>query len=163
MKRRSTKPVEKWLLAAALDQKRARKDWSHGGLALLRSGRRFVVVSLPTTLIGTATNTLSVPAQDAYLTRTLPGTPVIRSRDGREVHALLPPGTLARWDAPGTECLGADHFLGVPRPDLVGHPGWSTPYWVVPMARPGALGCEPAVARLIARGRTRMAQQEGTP
>ncbi|MFI8350388.1 hypothetical protein [Streptomyces sp. NPDC085596] len=163
MRRRRTKAVEGWLLAAAtLGEQRARKDWSDGGPALLRCGSRFAVASVPVALITFAASSMSVSAQDAYLARTLRGTPLIRSRDGREIHALLRPDALAHCDVPGTECLGRDHFLGVPRPDLVGYQRRAVPYWVVPMTRPGALGCIRPVAHMIARGRNRMTQQEGT-
>ncbi|MFF5130201.1 hypothetical protein ACFY41_25105 [Streptomyces syringium] len=67
-------------------------------------------------------------------------------------YALVPPGTAAGWTVRGIECLGPNHFLGVPAPHRVDPPG---SYWLLTAPDSNSALCDPgAVHELIRAQRT---------
>lgn len=156
--------VENWLLAAAVsDADRVRTEWETQGAAVLRCGARFCAICVPLDVAEAAAGCTAPDEVDAYLAGALLRAPVIRSQLGQRLFVLCEPDTVKDWKAPGTECLGDGHLLGVPRPDIVGHPGRTTSYWAVPMCEPGALGSGKAVSQLVSYGRYRMSDAVPNP
>lgn len=145
--------VSHWLLSVARDKRTARIQWQEHGVALLACGRTFAAVRLPAGLVHAAAGSHVPEAVDAYLRRVLDG-PVFTDRYAQLYYALVPASTRLRWpvdDLPGTDCLGLDHYLGVPAVDIT-DPERGRSYWCVPMDSPGEL-CDPAdVARLVREG-----------
>ncbi|MEV6776113.1 hypothetical protein [Streptomyces syringium] len=67
-------------------------------------------------------------------------------------YVLVPPGTAAGWTVRGIECLGRNHFLGVPAPHRVDPPG---SYWLLTAPDSNSTLCDPgAVHGLIRAQRT---------
>ncbi|MFD7235462.1 hypothetical protein ACFWAT_09140 [Streptomyces syringium] len=79
-------------------------------------------------------------------------TAVIADPARHRYYALVPPGTAAGWSVRGIECLGRDHFLGVPAPHRVDPPG---SYWLLAAPDSERALCDPgAVHELIRAQRT---------
>jgi hypothetical protein len=166
--------TEHWLLAAHPSPEQARKEWGQrGGVALLPLGTLFSAVRIPRELVLSAANVeesgdyLVDVMVDHFLFEALHGAPVICDLHQARYYALVPASMPAKWHkaaadwrALGVDCLGRGTLLGVPnvkakKPDAT---KWAS-YWAVAMDSPGEL-CEPlAVARLIAAGQRRMAQE----
>lgn len=61
-----------WLLSAAEDTQRARKEWADDGIALLRCGTLFTAVRLAAGLVYAAADSDDLRNVDAYLRQALP-------------------------------------------------------------------------------------------
>ncbi|MFE7975743.1 hypothetical protein [Streptomyces shenzhenensis] len=154
--------VAEWLLTCAIwDEGQAKEEWSTQGVTLVQCGRRFCAIRLPLPLVNGAAGSDDPATVDTYLETALHGAPVFRGVTGQWLYVLVESSGAARWTVHGIECI-RDQQLGVPRPDLIGYPGRTASYWAVPMSRPGELGTVSAVSQLVAHGRHRVAQQEGT-
>ncbi|ARX83190.1 MULTISPECIES: hypothetical protein [Streptomyces] len=131
-----------WLARTHPLPEQAHAEWAHHGLALLPLGRRFDAIRIPAGRMRGVVGSAEPDTVAKVLAEWLHG-PVLRDTRYSEApyYALVPPGT--PW--PDTEQhLGADAYLGVPRPDGV------TPLaaWVVPPQHPGHL-CDPARLRTL--------------
>jgi hypothetical protein len=166
--------VSHWLESAHPSPMQARAEWAaRGGVALLPLGTLFSAVRIPKRLVLSAAcveesgDYLDEVMADDVLFQVLHGGPVICDLHQERYYALAPssaPAKLQRameeWSALGVECLGRGTLLGVPtveavRPDPA---RWAS-YWAVRMDSPGEL-CSPLdVARLIAAGQRRMAEE----
>ncbi|MEU2487009.1 DUF6415 family natural product biosynthesis protein [Streptomyces sp. NPDC012617] len=152
--------VASWLLCAADERTVARKEWDEQGLALLRCGSLFAAIRLPGELVRAAAGSDTPTEVDAYLARVLPsGGAVIADGHAARYYALVPASTGRWWHVPGTVCLGAGTYLGVPRPGVESSdPVYS--YWSVPMSSAGAL-CSPTEVQAVLRlGRERLGAEQ---
>jgi len=150
-----------WLLSAAKEERTARQQWAEHGIALLSCGGIFSAVRIPGDLVRAAAGATRTEEVNAYLRQALNGGPVFVDTYSNLYYALVPSSTARCWnvrDLPGVECLGRDHYLGVPATDRT-EPGGRS-YWCVPMDSPGAL-CEPAaVVELVNNGQRRREAEE---
>ncbi|QOV34571.1 hypothetical protein IM697_31270 [Streptomyces ferrugineus] len=109
-----------WLLAAADDPQRARREWDRGGIALLRCGVRFTAVRFTAGLVQAAADSDDLRGIDAYLGQVLPGGPAFADTRWGLYYALVPAGTdrLPPWSyhSEDAERLGPNAYLGVPDP-----------------------------------------------
>ncbi|QHA07821.1 hypothetical protein GQF42_35030 [Streptomyces broussonetiae] len=152
--------IEHWLLMAAEDWGRARREWRTEGVTLLRSGGLFGVVRINAEVVRAAAGAEDVTAVDHFLAQALLGGPVFMDQELLRYYALVGASTgcrlewtLARDDA---EFMGVGHYLGVPALDA------TTPkvrrYWCVEMDSAGELAPGDAVARLVRVGRSKIAR-----
>ncbi|MGW9030196.1 hypothetical protein ACWGQ5_40140 [Streptomyces sp. NPDC055722] len=153
--------VVPWLLAAADDPQRARREWDRSGIALLRCGVGFTAVRLTAGLVQAAADTEDLRDVDTYLTTALLGGPVFADTRWGLCYALVPEGTdrLLSWSyrSEDAECLGPNAYLGVPDPTHT-DPGAGFSYWCVPLHDPETLCSPDAVAELLRYGRYRLAE-----
>ncbi|WP_240980776.1 MULTISPECIES: hypothetical protein [unclassified Streptomyces] len=151
-----------WLLSAAEDTRRARKEWADSGIALLRCGTLFTAVRLSAELVHAAAGTEDLRTVDTYLAQALLGGPAFADTRWGLYYALVPPGTarLRQWEGRtlDAECLGRNSYLGVPDPART-DPDDGSSYWSVPVDGPGLLGSPGAVAQLLVCGRHRLAAE----
>ncbi|MFE7277480.1 hypothetical protein [Streptomyces sp. NPDC057623] len=152
-----------WLLSAAEDTQRARKEWADDGIALLRCGTLFTAVRLAVGLVYAAADSDDLRDVDAYLRQALLGGPVFADTRWGLYYALVPEGTdrLPPWSHrhKDAECLGPNAYLGVPEPTRT-DPGVGFSYWCVPPQDPETL-CRPeAVAQLLKDGRDQLTVAE---
>jgi hypothetical protein len=132
-------------------------------MTLLRAGGSFCALRVPVPLVEALVPDTDPKTVDAYLGETLEGTPAFRCNIGRWFYVLVRPTVAAWWEPRGeVACVGKGHEIGVPRLDLVGHPGRTASYWAVPMTRPSQLGSGRGVSEMVTAARSVMAQQEGT-
>ncbi|MEV0639374.1 hypothetical protein AB0I77_31455 [Streptomyces sp. NPDC050619] len=152
-----------WLLAAADDPQRARKEWDESGIALLRCGTRFTAVRLSAALVRAAADTETLQDVDTCLARALLGGPVFADTRWHLYYALVPEGTdrVPSWNyrSAGAECLGPNSYLGVPDLSRT-RPGEGFSYWCVPLHTPGKLCSPDAVIQLVRYGRYRLTTTE---
>ncbi|GAA4304851.1 hypothetical protein GCM10023086_22310 [Streptomyces venetus] len=149
--------IEDWLLAAASDVPRARREWDEGGLTLLRCGDLFTAIRLPEDSVRAAASSSDPAEVNTYLAKVLDGGPVIASRS--RYYALVPPSTGVAWQHPDAECLTWGTWLGVPpvpRTSCEDSPA----YWAVPMSGPGKLCDADAVSQLVRLARQLLSGQE---
>ncbi|MFB9483896.1 hypothetical protein ACFFSH_31560 [Streptomyces filamentosus] len=149
-----------WLLISARDAATARSDWKNYGVALLRCGALFSAVRIPAILVHAAAGTADRPAVADFLATALDGGPVFYDGGGQQYYALTPGSAARTWNVPDTECLGSDHFLGIPATDITAPDPRCAAYWCVPMDGPGTLCMPAAVAHLARHGRHLVAQQQ---
>lgn len=153
--------VRHWLLSAADDIAAARNDWAARGVTMLRCGTLFSAVRIPAETVHAAFRTDDATATDTYLGAALQGGPVLVDTARERYYALVPASTCRSWNVLGSECLGRDSYLGVPRPDVTRDiVGMTRSYWSVPMDSPGMLCAPGAVSQLIAYGRYRLCAAE---
>ncbi|MZG18555.1 hypothetical protein GTY44_34595 [Streptomyces sp. SID5914] len=155
--------VVPWLLAAADDPQRARKEWDGGGIALLRCGVSFTAIRLTAGLVQAAADTTDVRDVDAYLGQTLLGGPVFADTRWGLYYLLVPEGTdrlpTRGHGSEDAACLGPNSYLGVPDPTHT-TPGAGFSYWCVAPHDSGTLCSPEAVARLLTDGRCRLTAAE---
>ncbi|WP_328638339.1 hypothetical protein [Streptomyces canus] len=157
--------VAAWLLDAAMwGPERAREEWETAGMTPLRAGGSFCALRVPVALVEAAAADTDPATVDAYLGNVLDRAPAFRCNTGRWFYVLVRPTVASWWDSGGeVECVGEGHEIGVPRLDLVEHPGRTASYWAVPMTRPSQLGTGQGVSQMVTAARSVMAKQEGTP
>lgn len=152
-----------WLLSAAEDTQRARKEWADDGIALLRCGTLFKAVRLAAGLVYAAADSDDLRDVDAYLRQALLGGPVFADTRWGLYYALVPKGTdrLPPWSyrSEDAECLGPNAYLGVPDPTHT-DPGVGFSYWCVPPHAPETLCSPDEVAQLLKDGRCRLTAAE---
>jgi hypothetical protein len=153
--------VSSWLLTATEDRALGRKQWAEGDIALLSCGGVFSAIRIPGLMVWAVAGTDELTEVDVFLGQALDGGPVFMDLHSN-LYYLLVPGSFAwRWndrDFPGVECLGQDHFLGVPDIRLTVPRGRS--YWCVPMNSPGEL-CKSGDVERFVRAAHRARQAEG--
>ncbi|MFF9477081.1 hypothetical protein ACF1E9_31285 [Streptomyces roseolus] len=150
--------AETWLVLAAPDAQRARREWAEYGVALLRCDLTFTAVRIPADILLAAAGTTDRHEVADYLSDALDGGPCFFDGDSRSFYVLTPLSAGRRWDVPDTEVLGRDCFLGVPETTINGPDPRCAAYWVVPMGGPAAL-CDPGILRwLVQRGRIRRSE-----
>jgi hypothetical protein len=140
-------------------------DEGRGGAAAL--GILFSAVRLPGDLVTAAAGVSRLADVDGFLDEVLDGGPVICDPRGHRYYALVPGSMPGRWrDAAeewrtlGVACLGRGTYLGVPKVQAVEFdPEGQISYWSVPMPSAAVLCRRLAVARLIAAGKCRMAEE----
>ncbi|MFD4644798.1 hypothetical protein [Streptomyces sp. NPDC058441] len=152
-----------WLLSAALAIKEARREWAENGITVLRCGGLFTAIRISASIVHAAAGTEDPVAVSHYLARVLRG-PVFADQASRRFYALVPASTqrLSPWHGttvPEAECLGANCFVGVPRPGR-DDPREFRCHWVVPMDGPADLCSPHAVTQLLNYGRFRLAAAE---
>jgi hypothetical protein len=147
-----------WLLAAADDPQRARRELDRGGVALLRCGVRFTAG-----LVQAAADSDDLRGIDAYLGQVLPGGPAFADTRWGLYYVLVPAGTdrLPPWSyhSEDAECLGPNAYLGVPDPTHT-DPGVGFSYWCVPPHEAKTLCSPDAVAQLLKDCRCRLTAAE---
>lgn len=147
--------VEHWLLTAADNRDKARREWERLGAALLGCGGTFTAVRVPLAVVEAAAQTVDRRTMGAYLGNALLGGAAFTDETNTSVYFLVPATASRRWRTPDSECLVSGSFLGVPRPEPV--PDQRSP-WLLDMGGPGDL-CRPdAVKQLVMYGRYRVAQ-----
>lgn len=146
--------VAHWLLGAADDRGLAREQWEAlDGVALLACGGTLGAVRAPARLVWAVLGTEDLAAVDAGLRRWFDGGAAFMDLHSLLYYFLVPGSTAKHWpreDFPDVECLGRDHFLGVPAVRLVEPRGRS--YWCMPMDGPGDLCYVDEVQELLRRG-----------
>ncbi|MFE7975747.1 hypothetical protein [Streptomyces shenzhenensis] len=145
--------VSHWLLTAADDREQARRQWADQGIALLACGGVLSAVRIPAGLVWAAAGTETLEEADGFLRRFFDGGAVFMDLHAGLYYVLVPGFTAWQWsdrDFPGVECLGTDHFLGVPSPRLTERGGRA--YWCVPMDSPGELTYVDEVKDLVSLG-----------
>ncbi|MET9035295.1 hypothetical protein [Streptomyces mirabilis] len=153
--------VSSWLLTATEDRALGRKQWAEGGIALLSCGGVFSAIRIPGLMVWAVAGTDELTEVDVFLGRALDGGPVFMDLHSNLYYLLVPGSFSWRWndrDFPGVECLGQDHFLGVPDIRLTVPRGRS--YWCVPMNSPGEL-CNSGDAERFVRAAHMARQVEG--
>ncbi|MFJ3496801.1 hypothetical protein ACIPPJ_24865 [Streptomyces sp. NPDC086091] len=150
--------VEHWLLAAADDVTRARREWQEYGVTLLRCGRSFDAVRVPRLLVEAAAGTADRARLGRYIRAALLGGPAFLDAAEYDLYCLVPPATSTEWRVPGTECLGKDAHLSVPHLGVAGAPRSS---WLSEPVDADAVCVRPAVAQLVVFGRFRARTQGG--
>lgn len=159
--------TEHWLLAGSPNRDRTRMEWQDQGVALLPLGVRFAAVRLPRPLVLAAARLpWDPPRVDAFLDEVLDGGPVISDPHSHRYYALVPASVPATWRQAvddwrsfDVDCLGRESYLGIPRVDIVDCDAPCASYWSVPMSSAGVLCAPLNVARLIAVGRHRLADE----
>lgn len=146
--------AEHWLLGAADDRDLARTQWEDaGGVALLACGGILGAVRAPGHLVWAAAGTTELEEVDVFLRRWLGGGGVFMDLHSHLYYFLVPGTTAAKWtggEFPEVECLGRDHFLGVPSLRLTEPRGRS--YWCRLMDGPGDLCYVDEVWELLRKG-----------
>ncbi|MGY3199677.1 hypothetical protein [Streptomyces sp. TE5632] len=152
----------RWLLGAAEDRDLARTQWEKAdGVALLACGGTLGAVRVPACLVWAAAGTEDLEEVDAFLRRWFIRGAVFMDLHSLLYYVLVPGVTAAEWTDggfPGVECLGRDHYLGVPAVRLTEARGRS--YWCVPMDGPGDLCYVGEVLQLLKQGQ---AARQKTP
>lgn len=162
--------TEQWLLSAyaAPKRTRARQEWQDYGVAMFPLGTLFSAVRIPSGLVLAAGGLRWQPEQvDAFLDEVLDGCPVICDPHSHRYYALVPASMPSKWKEAaddwrplGIDLLGREAHLGVPRLDATQfNEGACVSYWSVPMPSAAVLCTPLAVARLIAAGQRRMAEE----
>ncbi|MFI1956126.1 hypothetical protein ACH437_30530 [Streptomyces xinghaiensis] len=131
-------------------------------MALLSCGGIFTAVRVNAGLVHAAAGSVQAEKADAYLRNALDGGPVFLDRYARLYYALVPAETTERWsrrEFPGTDCLGEDHYLGVPAVHRT-DPEQGRAYWCVPVAAPGRLCAPRDVMTLVCDGMSKPAPTE---
>lgn len=142
--------VAQWLLTAAVDRDAARSQWEQHDVALLACGGVLSAIRAPAHLVRAAAGTDDLVQVDAHLQRWFDSGGVFMDLHSAQYYFLIPSGAareFPRRDYPGVECLGRNHFLGVPSVRLMEPRGRS--YWCVPMDGPGDLCHMDEVAQLL--------------
>lgn len=156
--------VEHWLLVSADDRMKARDEWRHQGIALLRCGTLFCAVRFERRVVEAAAGTEDTEKLDRFLAEVLHGGPVFMDQTSERYYALVPPsaGKRSAWSEdrnPLAQFLGAGHFLGVPRPTYNdGHE--ERTYWSVPMESAGDLCPPEALSQLLTVGYFNLVQKD---
>ncbi|MEV7840531.1 hypothetical protein AB0O77_25400, partial [Streptomyces albidoflavus] len=131
-----------WLAAAHPSAAQVWREWSTAQrLAMIPAGYRWDALKLPTARLADITGA-DAPWRTAPL---LVDSPVERA------YILVPPGTAATWDVPGTSCLGRGFWISVANPVERRQPDcarWHTP----PTAHPTL--ADPAALRAALTART---------
>ncbi|MCQ8768922.1 hypothetical protein [Streptomyces telluris] len=115
--------------------------------ALLRTGIVFDAVRLPAYAVHQhAGSGRREDVVRAFSEAGARGGAVVVDSARRWYYALVPPGTAAGWDEPGTEALGMGCVLGVPAPGRGGPPG---SYWLAGAPRGPEGLCVPGAVRVL--------------
>ncbi|WP_210581999.1 hypothetical protein [Streptomyces sp. GESEQ-4] len=146
--------VTHWLLTAAEDRDRARKEWKTQGIALLTCGATLSAVRIPAHLVWGAARTEELEEVDAFLRRFFDGGAMFMDIHAHHYYALVPGTSEWRWTnrkVPGVERLrGRTYYLGVPHIALTEPKGRS--YWSLPMDTAGDLCYLDEVESLVITG-----------
>lgn len=155
--------VQYWLLVAAEDRDRARKQWQRDGHTLLRCGGVFSAIRISAHLIHAAAATDDVQAVDRFLLQALEGGPMFMDQVTRRYYVLVGSTTGLRneWQRERDDAafMGRGHHLAVPAVDAT-HPGAARRYWCVQMGSPGELADPDTVSHLLKLGRSRLTHAE---
>jgi hypothetical protein len=161
--------AEEWLLSAHPTSPRlGRAEWREQNLTVLALGSLFSAVRIPGRIVQAVAASTDPADIDAMLHEALKGGPVICDVHGPRYYALVPAKVPRTWRDAADDwrrddvaCLGRGAYLGVPRLDAVEFPVRGTAsYWSVPMEAAGLL-CPPlSVARVIAAGAARLAEEQ---
>lgn len=150
--------VERWLLAAADDEAKARREWCSEGMALLRCGRSFDAVRIPLVIVEAAAGTEHRIMIATYLHEALLGGPAFVDGASNAVYCLVAPATAEGWEFPDTECRGEAAYIGVPVLRASGH---ARSCWLLEPDGPGMV-CRPdPVKQMVEFGRFRAATRTG--
>ncbi|MEV0976548.1 hypothetical protein [Streptomyces sp. NPDC049915] len=144
--------VKSWLLGAVKDRRAAREEWAAHDVALLHCGGIFSAVRIPSNLVWAAAGTEKLAAVDAFLRRWFTDGAMFMDLHAHHYYALVPASTARQWNArelPGVECLGHDHYLGVPAVRCTEPRGRA--YWCLSMDSPGCLCYVDEVEQLLRR------------
>jgi hypothetical protein len=157
--------VEQWLLSTVSDVGMTRLEWEQHHVAMLPLGTLFSAVRIPGRLVQAVAASTDPEDIDPVLEETLEG-PVICDPHGPRYYALVPASMPRTWRAAAddwrvadVDALGRGTYLGVPRLDAVVLCPGAASYWSVQMSGPGALCAPLVVARLIAAGVHRLADE----
>jgi len=149
--------IEAWLLLAAPDANKARKEWKKMGATLLRCGELFTVVCIPGPIVGAAADTDDPAGVDGFLAQVLDRVPVFATVGLNRYYAPVPGGAFYDWKVPGSACLSRATYVGVPAVHLTRYePG--VLYWASPMDTPGDLCDEVKVEALVLSGVRRLGE-----
>ncbi|MGF3141001.1 hypothetical protein [Streptomyces diastaticus] len=123
-----------WLAAAHPSAAQVWREWSSPKrVAMIPAGYRWDALALSQQRLSAVTGA-AAPWSAA---------PVLVDGQVERAYILLPPGTAATWDVPGTTCLGVGYWLAVSCPTDSRQPAaarWITPPTAhPPLADPAAL------------------------
>ncbi|MFI1257659.1 hypothetical protein ACH4U6_28280 [Streptomyces netropsis] len=90
---------------------------------MIRTGIHFEAVRLPADRVHGFASSTDREAVERAFHRAGIDSAVIVDPARRWYYALVAPGTSATWEEPGFECLGPDHYLGVPATHRADPPG----------------------------------------
>ncbi|MER8067129.1 hypothetical protein ABTZ59_02265 [Streptomyces sp. NPDC094034] len=148
--------ISRWLTSSSPHPAVVREVWQDGRPAMLRTGNPYDAVKMPLPLVHAAADSSAPDVVAAVLAEALDGPVICHPRHW--YYALVPAGTCGTWRGAEAVVRGPGGWLGIPRPDRT-EPTPVTPYWAVPVKRPGKLCAAEAVAELLRAGRARL---EGT-
>lgn len=154
--------VSHWFLAAADDGAAVRDQWTKVGAALFECGGLFSALRIPADLVEAAAGTDDLDMVGAFLRTFLTGGAVFVDLHSRNFYALVPPSTAwmrSGWRHPRVECLGRNHYLGIPEMKRTEPRGRS--YWCVPMDAPGDLCYPDELEELLRLGHARIGENAG--
>ncbi|MEU6139075.1 hypothetical protein ABZ848_01805 [Streptomyces sp. NPDC047081] len=152
--------VTEWLLQAADDPARAGAEWQTMEITLLRCGVRFSAIRVAGDIVCAAARSEGRAQVDEYLAAALHGGPVFVDRQSGRYYCLVPVGACAAWSMPGTACLGAGSYLGVPHPTIDSNRDQARSSWCVPPVRPETHCQANAVAQMVHVGLFRLAAKK---
>jgi hypothetical protein len=155
--------VSHWLVCAADDMRRARDEWAHQGVALLRCGGLFAAVRVPGDLVRAAAGAHDRRAVGSFLSGAVEGGPVFVDETSACYYFLVPAGVHRWWTGTDAPCLGRESFIGVPHPRVDGSQPDTRTYWCVPMDAPGDLCEGPLVQDVVRLGRARGRRPDPLP
>lgn len=144
----------RWLISREVHPSVGREAWMRNEPAVIRTGIHFEAVRLPAALVHDLATTV---ADEVVSRQTVERTfhevgihsAVIADPARRWYYVLVPPGTAEEWDDT-FECLGRDHYLGVPATHRADPPGT---HWLLSPPEGEEDLCDPgAVRRLTATG-----------
>ncbi|MFJ5037917.1 hypothetical protein [Streptomyces parvulus] len=150
--------IQRWLLAAADDEQKAREQWQREGVAVLKCGESFEAVRVPLVIVENAAGDARRIMLAAYLYEALLGGPVFINGASNFVYCLVAPGTAKNWRAPDTYCLTGDIYLGMP---ALSAPGDAASCWLIEPDGPGEVCLPDAVKQMVDFGRYRAAMRAG--
>ncbi|MFV8130845.1 hypothetical protein [Streptomyces syringium] len=118
----------RWLISREVHPSVGREAWMRDEPAVIRTGIHFEAVRLPADLVhGLAATVADEAVSRQSVERAFHGVgihgAVIADPARRRYYALVPPGTAEEWADLGFECLGRDHYLGVPAAHRAEPPG----------------------------------------
>lgn len=155
--------VRSWLLRSADCAAAARKEWEESGIALLRVGVHFSAVRVSADLVHAVASTDEPTQAGKFLDHALHGGSVFVDQHRRSYYVLVPPSGAIRYFgrrfAPAVEALGANVYIGVPRPEF-NSPEDHFSHWVVPIDGPGDLCPDEALWQLVVQGAHLLAASE---
>jgi hypothetical protein len=142
--------IVEWLARAADDPQQAHTEWATQGVTLLRCGKAFGAVRIPSHLVHAAMGDTCTPD----LLRFHLGGPVIHDTPEGPYWTLIFGHAGLVWDeGDDVPSLGDNHYLGVPSLTRTAPPG---PHWVVAPRYDGDV-CRPeTVRKFIAYARTKL-------
>lgn len=128
----ATALVSQWLASAHARPSTAWREWRHGGIAMLPSGRAFDAVRISAAIIHSAAQSGDSDVVARYLGRVLDGSVIHDAYDTSVwYYALVPLGSCTQYDSPENAQLLTPEttWLGVPAVHRTARPG---AYWLLP-------------------------------